>query len=177
MHKITISGHPGSGTTTLVTGLKEELGWTSINGGEIFRNEANNRGLSLAQFGDLCSDDESVDLELDEILRQRILDSHINIVESRLAGWWAFKLNADCIRIWLNVSEKERAKRVAKREQISLTAALQANASRLTTDNERYQNMYGFLPEDPTPYTHIIEASDMTAQNVLEEAINIIGGS
>ena len=58
---ITISGHPGSGTSSLVDGICKAKGWTSLNGGQIFRDEAKNRGLSLAEFGDLCASDYSVD--------------------------------------------------------------------------------------------------------------------
>ncbi|DAC54907.1 MAG TPA: hypothetical protein D7H84_01525 [Candidatus Poseidoniales archaeon] len=175
MNKVTISGHPGSGTSTLVEGLKNNFGWKSINGGEIFRNEAKNRGVSLAEFGQICSEDESVDLQLDDILRQHIADNSINIVESRLAGWWAYKMKSDCIRIWLKVSEHERANRVTNREGISLEEAKKANAKRLMVDNERYQKMYDLTPDDPTPYTHIIDATDITAQQVLEKVIAILG--
>ena len=176
MKKVTISGHPGSGTSTLVEGLEHHFGWNSINGGEIFRAEAKNRGMTLAEFGSLCSNDESVDLQLDNSLREYIAGDKINIIESRLAGWWAFKMDANCLRIWLNVSENERAKRVTTREQISLEQAKQANAIRLAVDNERYQKMYGFIPEDPTPYTHIIDATDITAQEVLKQAVEILSG-
>ena len=176
MKKLTISGHPGSGTSTLVAGLKDHFGWMSINGGEIFRLEAKKRGLSLADFGKLCSSDESIDLELDEILRNFLADGKTNIIESRLAGWWAFKMKLMCDRIWLSVSEQERAKRVASREGITVNEAIEANASRLSVDNERYQNMYGFVPDDPTPYTHIIDATKLNAQQVLEEVVTIITG-
>ena len=43
--RFTISGPPGSGTSTLVSKLEESLGWRSINGGDIFREEAKNRGI------------------------------------------------------------------------------------------------------------------------------------
>ena len=175
MKKVTISGHPGSGTSTLVEGLRNYFSWTSINGGQIFRNEANERGMTLAEFGDLCSNDETVDLTLDDKLRNHIQDRDTNIIESRLAGWWAHKLQFDCIRIWLNVSEEERAIRVTKREGISLDEAINSNEARLMVDNERYQKMYGLIPEDPTPYTHIIDATDITAEQVLNEAIRILG--
>ena len=117
MRKVTISGHPGSGTSTLVEGLSKHFSWTSINGGQIFRNEASERKLTLAEFGELCSNDETVDLTLDEKLRTHILDQVTNIIESRLAGWWGYKLQFDCIRIWLKVSEQERAKRVTAEKE------------------------------------------------------------
>lgn len=175
MRKVTISGHPGSGTSTLVEGLSNHFSWTSINGGQIFRNEANERKMTLAEFGELCSNDETVDLTLDEKLRTHILDQVTNIIESRLAGWWGYKLQFDCIRIWLKVSEQERAKRVTTREGISLEEAISANKARLLVDNERYEKMYGLIPDDPTPYTHIIDATNITAEQVLAEAIRILG--
>ena len=51
MARITISGHPGSGTSTLVNLLRESKEWTSLNGGELFRQEAKRRNMSLADFG------------------------------------------------------------------------------------------------------------------------------
>ena len=175
MKKVTISGHPGSGTSTLVQGLCNHFSWSSINGGQIFRNEASERGMTLADFGELCSVDESVDLTLDEKLRVHILDNVTNVIESRLAGWWAYKLQSGCVRIWLRVSENERARRVTIREGITVEEAINANQLRLMVDNERYQKMYGFTPDDPTPYTHIIDATDITAEQVLAEALTILG--
>ena len=175
MKKVTISGHPGSGTSTLVEGLSNHFSWTSINGGQIFRNEASEREMTLAEFGELCSNDETVDLTLDEKLRRHILDQVTNIIESRLAGWWGYKLQSDCVRIWLKVSEQERAKRVTAREGITLEEAITANRVRLLVDNERYQKMYSLTPDDPTPYTHIIDATNITAEQVLAEAIRILG--
>ena len=176
MKKLTISGHPGSGTSTLVAGLRDHLSWTSINGGEIFRSEAKKLGLSLADFGKLCSNDESIDRELDEILRAYLADGKTNIIESRLAGWWAFKMKLPGDRIWLSVAEQERARRVASREGITVNEASKANANRLAVDNERYQNMYGFVPDDPTPYTLIIDATNLNAQQVLDQVIATIRG-
>ena len=176
MPKITISGYPGSGTSTLVSGLVNHFNWQSINGGQIFRDEASKRGLTLTEFGKLCVDDESVDKELDEILRENITGEDIEIIESRLAGWWAYKLEVDSIRIWIEVNENERANRVISREGGSLEDVLEANAKRLAIDNQRYQNMYGLTPDDPLAYTHIIEASNISAEEVLSQAIKILVG-
>lgn len=176
MAKVTISGYPGSGTTTLVSGLVNHFDWQSINGGQIFRDEASTRGLTLAEFGKLCVEDESVDKELDEILRTHISGDDVEIIESRLAGWWAYRLEADSVRIWVEVNEHERANRVISREGGSLEDVLEANAKRLAIDNQRYQNMYGLTPDDPLAYTHIIEASNISAEEVLSQAIKILEG-
>ena len=177
MPKVTISGYPGSGTSTLVSGLVSHFNWQSINGGQIFRNEAQKRGLTLPEFGELCISDESVDEELDEILRQTILGDEVEIIESRLAGWWAYKLEVASIRIWVEVNEHERANRVISREGGTIETVLEANAKRLSIDNQRYQNMYGLTPDDPLAYTHIVEASNISAEDVLSQAIKILEGN
>ena len=54
MVRITVSGLPGSGTSTLVQGICQVKGWSALNGGDVFREEAANRGLSVADFSQLC---------------------------------------------------------------------------------------------------------------------------
>ena len=175
MPRITISGHPGSGTSTLVKGICNAKGWSSLNGGEIFRKEAKERGLSLSEFEKICSEDESVDRSLDEILKKHLLDNEgYDVLESRLCGWWAYKLDIDCLRLWLHASEEARAQRVVTREGLTLEKAISNNKKRANVDKVRFQEMYGLNPEDETPYTHIIDASKLTAEQVLLETLKIL---
>lgn len=175
--KVTISGHPGSGTSTLVDAICESKGWSSLNGGEIFRQEAKNRNLSLSEFGKLCSDDLSIDRLLDDILKSKMTELNgPEVMESRLSGWWAYKLELDCVRIWLDVNESVRAERVVSREGISLEDAFSNNKSRSEIDLARYQELYGLNPEDSTPYTHVIDASGLTKAEVLDSALKILEG-
>ena len=176
--RITISGHPGSGTSTLVNGICQHKGWTSLNGGDIFRGEAKNRGLSLAEFEQICAEDESVDRSLDDILKQHLLNPEgYDVLESRLCGWWAYKLGIDCVRLWLHSSEEARAQRVVVREGISLEKAISDNKKRTNVDKVRFLEMYGINPEDKDAYTHIIDASDMNAEQVLSEVLKILEDS
>ncbi len=70
--KITVSGPPGSGTSTLVEKLANEYSWLSLNGGDIFRKEAKDRNLTVGQFSELCKTNLDVDKSLDEILKKEI---------------------------------------------------------------------------------------------------------
>ena len=173
--RITISGHPGSGTSTLVNAICESKGWSSLNGGDIFRQEAKNRNVSLREFGEICANDQSVDRSLDDILKTRMSDTEgPEVMESRLCGWWAHILELDCIRLWLDVDESVRASRVVAREGISLELALSNNRKRSQIDLARFQEMYGLNPEDMTPYTHVIDASGLAREEVLEAALEIL---
>jgi predicted cytidylate kinase len=178
MVKLTVSGHPGSGTSTLVHGLMERFGWSSLNGGDVFRSEAKRRGMTLADFGELCQNELDVDRSLDELLKQRMQGSDAaDVVESRLAGWWAYRLELPCLRIWLDVSDDERARRVASREGLNHDEALLANQQRAVVDGERFRVLYGLAPEDPEPYSHVIDATSLNASQILEHVVGLLEAS
>ena len=63
--KVTISGPPGSGTSTLVSRIASSRGWSSLNGGDVFREEARTRGLTVEQLSSEAKED--LDLYLDDI--------------------------------------------------------------------------------------------------------------
>lgn len=175
MVNVTVSGHPGSGTSTLVRGLMDRFGWTSLNGGDVFREEAKRRGMSLGDFGELCKNELDVDRSLDELLRQRMQGTDAaNIVESRLAGWWAYRLELPCLRIWLDVSDEERARRVSEREGLAFEDALEANRARAAVDGERFMLLYDLVPEDPEPYTHVLDATTLNATQILDHVVALL---
>ncbi|MBA4735295.1 MAG: AAA family ATPase [Candidatus Poseidoniales archaeon] len=174
---ITISGHPGSGTSTLVNLLSEYKGWNSLNGGELFRQEAKRRNMTLADFGELCKNDLDVDRELDALLKQEMLRNDEQapaIVESRLAGWWAYQLELEIPRIWLDVNEIERAKRVQDREGGSIESILKESEKRASVDAQRFLELYNLLPEQHEPYSHRIEATSLNPQEVLARVLEIV---
>ena len=61
-----------------------------------------------------------------------------SIVESRLSGWWAYKLGLSAPRIWLEVDDVERAKRVQAREGGELNSIIEANEQRSKIDEQRF---------------------------------------
>jgi cytidylate kinase len=177
MLKVTVSGHPGSGTSTLVSLLCETKGWSSLNGGELFRQEAKRRNMSLSDFGQLCKEDLEVDRQLDALLKEEMMrtdEDAPSVIESRLSGWWAYKLGLSAPRIWLEVDDIERAKRVQAREGGDLNSIIEANQQRSKVDEQRFDELYGLLPQQTEPYTHIINASDLNPQEVLASVLDIL---
>jgi cytidylate kinase len=51
---VTVGGLPGTGTSTLCRLLERELGLPYVYAGQIFRQEAAARGLSLAELNELA---------------------------------------------------------------------------------------------------------------------------
>ena len=156
---VTISGPPGSGTSTLVSKIAESRGWSSLNGGDVFREEAKSRGISVEELSSEAKGDLDVDRSLDSHLQTRMSSPDSpEIVESRLSGWWAHKNNLKCLRVWIDVSEEERARRIQKREGGDFEDCLQKSHKRQKDDMERYSVLYGIDLDDMSPYNLVIDA-------------------
>ena len=97
-----------------------------------------------------------------------------SIVESRLSGWWAYQLNLDIPRIWLEVSEMERARRVQSREGGNIDDIIEASRKRAEVDAQRFQELYALLPEQQEPYTHCIDATSLNPQEVLARVLELL---
>ncbi len=167
--RLTVSGKPGSGTSTLVDLLSEKRGWDSVNGGDVFRQEAERRELSVDDFSRLCKEDLDVDRSLDDMLKLLVSSSNgPSIIESRLSGWWAYLAGIECLRIWIEVSNEERARRILSREGGQYEQVLNASLRRNSDDMERYQELYEINLDDMSPYNMIIQADNMDALQVLE---------
>jgi cytidylate kinase len=174
--KITVSGPPGSGTSTLVEKLANEYSWQSLNGGDIFRKEAKDRNLTVGQFSELCKTNLDVDKSLDEILKKEIENPDgAEIIESRLSGWWAHLMEVDCLRVWVNVSPEECARRIQKREGGNFEDRLVLSQQRQIDDKERYRILYDIDLDDMSPYSLIIDADDISAEEVFSIVKSEIG--
>ena len=131
--KITVSGPPGSGTSTLVEKLANEYSWLSLNGGDIFRKEAKDRNLTVGQFSELCKTNLDVDKSLDEILKKEIENPNgAEIIESRLSGWWAHLMEVDCLRGLMSVPKSALEEFKNVKEGISMIDWFYLNKDKLT---------------------------------------------
>ena len=170
---VTISGPPGSGTSTLVMKLAESRGWESMNGGQFFREEASRRGISVEELSAKAKHDLDVDRELDSLLQKKLVSADCpEIVESRLSGWWAHKNDIDCLRVWVQVSDHERAMRIKKREGGSFDECLARSRQRQSDDMDRYRELYGINLDDMSPYNLIIDADEKDEDEVFEIVVN-----
>ena len=156
MLMITVSGQAGSGTSTLVAGLCQAYSWDFLNGGMVFRSHAKARSMGLAEFSELCKQDLSVDRALDEELRMHMnKESGPQVVEIK------------CVRLWLEVSVDERARRVITREGGEHLQRKQEILAREQSDLSRFEELYGLNPSASTPYTHVLDATALNQEEVL----------
>lgn len=167
---ITISGVPGSGKTTVARLLAARLGLPHVYAGDLYRQEAKRRGLSLAAFNALCEQDFSIDRGLDAQMAQRAREGGV-VLEGRLAGFLAAENGLDALKVWLDASDETRARRVAQREGSDWRAVLEENRVRHQSDAARYKAIYGYDLADHGVYDVVLATDDRTPEELVETLV------
>jgi cytidylate kinase len=161
---ITVSGPPGVGVTTLCEGLSEALDCPYVSGGQVFRELADERGVTLTQLVAEASESDEIDRALDRRLRT-IAEKWATadkpfILESRLAGWLAGE-NAD-LRVYLDAPEDVRADRPTDDEE--MTAEMRV---REVIEAGRYESWYGVDVTDRSIYDLTLNTARWSPDGVL----------
>jgi cytidylate kinase, putative len=151
--RITVSGLPGSGTTSLSRYLAERHNFTMISAGEVFRQCAKEHHMELAEFGRLAEQDPAFDKMIDA-RQKEIAEAKDNIiVEGRLSGWMVDKAD---LKIWLFAPIDCRLERIVFRDQIAdLATAKKITLEREHCEAVRYRQYYDIEIGDLSIY-HII---------------------
>ncbi|AFO56048.1 MULTISPECIES: (d)CMP kinase [unclassified Natrinema] len=136
---ITVSGPPGCGATTLCERLADAIGCPYVSGGDIFRELADDREMSLNQLTAKADESDEIDRALDQRLQQIAeewgMANKPFILESRLAGWLAGD-RAD-LRIWLDAPEPVRLERIDDRTETEAEMRV-----REVSEAGRYESYY-----------------------------------
>ena len=154
--RITVSGLPGSGTTSLSRYLEEHHRFEMISAGEVFRQLATGHNLDLAEFGRLAEQDERYDTMIDA--RQKEIASRRDniIIEGRLSGWMVD--NAD-LRIWLYAPIGCRIKRIISRDLVpDEKAATEITIERERCESGRYRSYYNIDINDLSIYHMVLNS-------------------
>jgi predicted cytidylate kinase len=158
---ITISGLPGSGKTTVARLVARELGLEHVYAGEIFRRQAQQRGIPLAEYLKMAETDESIDRDLDAQMLARAAAGSA-VLEGRLTAYIADKAGVPALRVFLDASEDVRAERITGREGGATTERLREIQAREASDRRRYRVLYGVDYHDRRRYDLVMETDRHT---------------
>jgi cytidylate kinase len=152
---ITISGLPGSGTSTVSAILSRRIGARVVSAGDIFRKMAKDRGLTLEEFGESASYNEEIDREIDRFQKEIASDARSAaadvILEGRLSAWMA----EPDLAVFVTAPQDVRAARVSHREGIPLSDATTQIRERELCEAARYEKYYGIDVDDPGVYERV----------------------
>jgi cytidylate kinase len=165
---ITISGLPGSGSTTLLNLLKESdllkfAGWSGFSGGEFMRSYAKEKGLfkengSLHHFATDYEDD--FDRKVDYGMRTKLREESGWILESWLSGFMAQGIEGT-LKILMVCSDKAvKVDRIVNRDGVTADEAIQNMHDRYLKNLEKWTRMYAQEWNDWVVKTGKVKQSD-----------------
>lgn len=167
MAKITLFGLAGTGKTSTAKLVAEKLGLEFQSTGNMFRKQAEEAGLTLAELEERSKTESKYDLELDQKVAEYGKTHDNFIFESRLA--WHFI--PDSFKISLVCDFDERVRRVANREGKDFELAKKETEFREKMISERYEKYYGI--KDFAKNENFDFLVD-TKKNNLEQVVNAI---
>ena len=149
---ITVSGVHGSGRSTHAKKLAEAFDLRYVSSGTIFRQMADERGISLEEMSRLTEEHPELDRMIDERATEESKKGGV-VIDATLSGWMAHDPD---IRIFLKTPLEARIRRIAAREGVPLEVAERETTIREESERERFQEYYGVDIADLSIYDVIL---------------------
>lgn len=174
---ITLSGLPGSGTTTVSKLLKEKLDFELTSSGDVFRQYAEEMNLSLEDFWELTKKDVSVHYILDERQAKVIKTAQNCIVEGRLTGYIATRVmktakysTLPILQVYLKAAQGARIERISEREKDKPRQQAGDEAiEREKTELDFFKKIYGIdIAYNMSFYDLVIDTTLLSAESVAD---------
>jgi predicted cytidylate kinase len=175
---IVVNGDLGSGKTTVTVGLAETLGLRRISIGDLYRQMAQERGMTALQLNLHAELDDAVDGYVDQLQAKIAASGEQLIVDSRLA-WVFFK---DAFKIHLVTDPTVAALRVLTRpandveRYASLEEALERLNSRSESERMRFLTRYGADKHRLRNYDLICDTTAADSAEVIEHSVAAFEG-
>jgi len=147
---VTIGGSVGSGKSTLAKEISTRFNLKHISAGQVMREMAKEKGMSLLEFSKLAEGNSDIDKEIDE--RQKKLAKGDCVVDGRISAYF---LGPD-LSVWLTAPVNVRATRVSYRESISFKEAKKRILEREASEKKRYREFYKIDLDDLSRYDIIL---------------------
>ncbi|MEM0449014.1 MAG: AAA family ATPase [Methanomassiliicoccales archaeon] len=173
--RITISGPPGSGKTTICRLLADRLGYAYVISGNVFREMAKQHGMSLVEFGALAQRDPRYDRMIDEAMIQRAMQEKDIILEGRLAAHNLTRRGIPAFKVYLDADPYTRAKRIVEREGNDLERTAREMREREECEAQRYLQWYGIDLKDRGVYDLIVDTAKLTPEEIVDLILRKMG--
>jgi len=173
---ITISGKAGSGKSTIAKLISEKLSLKHHSIGDLMRAMALEKGISLLELNKIAEKDKSIDLELDNKLKQLGKTKDNFVIDGRLTAF--FIPNAD-VKVFLEADDEVRAERILnekrKNEKTeSLKETIASIKNREESEKKRYKKYYDVDYTDKKLYSLFIDTTKMNPAQVVDNVLKFV---
>lgn len=158
---ITIAGSQGSGKSSTAKLVAEKLGFKHFSSGDLFREIAKERNLSIEAMNLTAEEQKDIDFEVDERLKAMANEKDL-VIDSRLAFHWI----PDSFKVFLALHPDTAAERIyaqirtegRKSQSAESLAEVKKNIDvRLKSEKKRYEDLYTLDPFDLKHFDLVID--------------------
>jgi cytidylate kinase len=167
---ITVSGYHGSGRSSQGKKIAENFGLRYISTGIIFRERAEELGVSLEEMNRIASKDSEFDKWLDERTKLESRKGGV-VIDANLSAWMAEDPD---LRIFLTCSFEERIKRMMNREGLSMEEVKKETKAREEFERRRYLDYYSIDMFDLSVYDLVLDTGLFSLDAVARILKNVI---
>jgi len=172
---ICIAGMTACGKSTVARRLAEKYGLKYVSGGTTLKElaiqmgyKAQGRGWWETTEGMRFLERRQRDFRFDKQVDTELLKwaEQGNVVLDSWTMPWLFK---NGFKIWIEVSPQERAKRLARRDKISIREAEKAITEKDGKTKRIYERLYGFkFGEDFSPFDLVLDTELLSAKETFD---------
>ncbi len=168
-----ISGMAGSGKSTLAKRIARKYKLSYLSGGDALKTLAMEAGFKPTDRGWWESEEglrflkkRREDLSFDKRADEKLLEWAMqgDVVLDSWAQAWLLKQG---LKVWLEASTEERARRIAERDRITFDQASNALKEKDGMTQMIYKELYGFdLGEDFSPFDVVLDVTQLSEDEV-----------
>jgi predicted cytidylate kinase len=175
-HIVTITGTPGSGTTSVSEKVAELLRYRYFSSGQVFRKIAAERGLTLDQLNRKAESEQHIDYEIDLIIRILGEEASNVVINSRLGYHWIH----GSFKVFLTVPTRVAAERTfsqikAEGRSGETSRSVEGEAKtierRVVMERERYLELYGIDTGNMRPFHLVLDTENRDVDDVAREIV------
>lgn len=172
---IVIGGRAGSGKSTIAKLIAEKLKLKHYSMGDLQRQIAQEKGISLVELGKLEEKDSSIDKMLDE-KQKKLGETQDNfVIDGRLSAFFI----PNAIKIFLDADENVRAERILKdnrnlEKSSEISKMVEELKKREESEQKRYKNYYNFEAYDKSKYDLVIDTTNKKPEEIVREILDFV---
>lgn len=182
-----ICGVAGSGKSTLAEKVAQKLGWKCVHASDILRQlqekQIHEIDVTKTQQGKgYWESDEAMQYhhkrlknqDMDKTVEKKLFElaDQGNIVLDSWTMPWLYKKG---LKIWLKVSEEERAKRLSLRDGFSIEEARKRVKEKESQTTKIFKQTYGFeFGKDLSPFQLVLDTDPLDADAVFQAVMKFI---
>jgi cytidylate kinase len=172
---ITISGKAGTGKSTVAKAVAKKLHYKHYSVGDLMRQMAQKKGISLVELSKLAEKSDEIDRELDKMQIELGRKEDNFVIDCRLGALFIPK----SFKIYLACDDDLRVKRIfndkrASEQTKDIKELKKEILARESSERKRYKSYYDFDYHDKKHYDLVFDTTDYSIEQTAGKIIKTL---